>query len=89
MFQGNATSVSLKVMIFKVCDRELTRLSKFISLKSILMLQKEQKNVQRAPHTRLGHATEVISHKIGTRVERTLACFKRAPNAFEAYSTRL
>ena len=46
-------------------------------------------NVQRAPHTRLGHATEAISHKIGTRVERTLVCLKRAPNAFEAYSTRL
>ena len=40
-------------------------------------------NVQRAPHTRLGHATEAISHKIGTRVERTLACLKRAPNAFK------
>ena len=36
-------------------------------------------NVQHPPHTRLGHATEAISHKIGTRVERTLACFKRAP----------
>ena len=40
-----------------------------------------------ARHTRLGHATEAISHKIGTRVERTLECLKSVPNAFEAYST--
>ena len=31
-FRGNATSVSLNVMVVKLCDRELTGLSKFISL---------------------------------------------------------
>ena len=33
LFRGNATSVSLNVMVFKFCDRELTGLSKLISLK--------------------------------------------------------
>ena len=32
-FRGNATSVSLNVMIFKFCESELTGLSIFISLK--------------------------------------------------------
>ena len=34
--------------------------------------------VQRAFHTRLGYATEATSNKIGTHMERTPACFKRA-----------
>ena len=33
MFRGNATSLSLNVMIFKLCDREVTGLSKFIHCK--------------------------------------------------------
>ena len=33
IFCGNAKRVSLNVMIFKLCDRELTGLSKFKSLK--------------------------------------------------------
>ena len=39
-------------------------------------------NVQRAFHTRLGHATEATSNKVGTRMERTLAW-----NLFETYKS--
>ena len=43
--------------------------------------------VRCAFHTRLGHATEATSNKIGTRMKRILTCFKRALNAFRARGT--
>ena len=50
-------------------------------------------NAQRASHTRLGHATEPISHKIGKRMWRTLTYLTRAPkcvhSVFNAPVTRV
>ena len=46
-FRGNATGVSLNVIIITLCDRELMGLSKFIYIKKkkkkILVLQKKKK----------------------------------------------
>ena len=60
---------------------------------ALSMCYRRAANAQRAPHTRLGHATEAISHKIGKRMWRTLTCLTRAPkcvhSVFNAPVTRV
>ena len=46
---------------------------------ALSMCYRRAANAQRAFHTRLGHATEAKSHKIGKRMWRTLTCLTRAP----------
>ena len=60
---------------------------------ALSMCDRRAANAQRASHTRLGYATEAISHKIGKRMWRTLTCLTRAPNCvhsvFNAPVTRV
>ena len=60
---------------------------------ALSMCYRRAANAQRASHTRLGHNTEAISHKIGKRIWRTLTCLTRAPkcvhSVFNAPVTRV
>ena len=60
---------------------------------AVSMCYRRTANAQRESHTRLGHATEAISHKIGKRMWRTLTCLTRSPkcahSVFNAPVTRV
>ena len=60
---------------------------------ALSMCYRRAANTQRASHTRLGQATEAISHKIGKRMWCTLTCLTRAAkcvhSVFNALVTRV